>query len=276
VSSSENCSLAKEIIPPSGVAFIGAGPGDPRLISVLGRDAVAEADVVLYAGSLVNPEILSWASDKAEIYDTAGMTLDETTSVCLRAAAENKKTARLHTGDPSLYGAIQEQIVRLEKAGIPWKIIPGISSAFAASAAALGSQLTMPGISQTVIFTRLGGRTPVPEAESLERLAASSATLAVFLSIDRIEEVVAECIKGGRSAAEPCAVVYRASWPEELAVTGALGDIAQKVRQLGIDRQAIIFVGEALRPRLDGLEKIETSKLYDPDFSHGFRNAGHE
>lgn len=257
------------------MAFIGAGPGDPRLISVLGRDAVAEADVVLYAGSLVNPEILSWASDKAEIYDTAGMTLDETTSVCLRASAKNKKTARLHTGDPSLYGAIQEQIVRLEKAGIPWKIIPGISSAFA-SAAALGTQLTMPGISQTVIFTRLAGRTPVPETESLERLAASSATLAVFLSIDRIEEVVSMCIKGGRSAAEPCAVVYRASWPEELVATGALGDIAQKVRRLGIDRQAIIFVGEALRPRLDGLEKVETSKLYDPDFSHRFRNAGHE
>lgn len=239
----------------------------------MGRDAVAEADVVLYAGSLVNPEILSWASSIAEIHDTSGMNLEETTVVCLRASTQKKKIARLHTGDPSLYGAIQEQIARLDTAGVKWKIIPGISSAFA-SAAALGTQLTMPGVSQTVIFTRLAGRTPVPKAESLEVMAASSATLALFLSVDRIEEVVSDCLKAGRAPDQPCAVVYRASWPDERIVKGRLGDIAEKVREAGIGRQAIIFVGEALRPGLEGVEILEASKLYDPAFTHGYRDAG--
>jgi precorrin-4/cobalt-precorrin-4 C11-methyltransferase len=179
---------------------------------------------------------------------------------------------RLHTGDPALYGAIQEQIDPLEAAGVPCRVIPGVSSAFAA-AAALGTQLTLPGATQTVIFTRLAGRTPVPAGESLERLAATGATLCVFLSVDRIAEVVRACRDGGLPEGTPVAVVCRASWPDERAVWGTLGDIGEKVAAAAIRRQAMILVGEALRPRLTGWRDFERSKLYDPAFSHGYRRG---
>ncbi|GAB6061739.1 precorrin-4 C(11)-methyltransferase [Deferrisoma palaeochoriense] len=262
-------------VRPGEVVFVGAGPGDPTLLTVAGREAVEAADVILYAGSLVNPEILSWARPEAEIHDTAGMNLEETTRVCLEAARAGRRVVRLHTGDPSLYGAIQEQMAPLEAAGVPCRVIPGVSSAFA-SAAALATQLTLPGVSQTVVFTRLGGRTPVPEAESLDRLAATGATLCVFLSVDRIEEVVAACLRGGRSPDTPAAVVHRASWPDEAWVTGTLSDIAEKVREAGFRRQAMILVGEALRPRLQGWDGFPRSKLYDPGFRHGYRCQGPE
>jgi precorrin-4/cobalt-precorrin-4 C11-methyltransferase len=259
--------------PETGtVAFVGAGPGDPELITVAGRDAVASADVVLYAGSLVNPALLGWAKPGARVHDTAGMDLEETTAVCLEAARRGEAVVRLHTGDPALYGAIQEQMAPLEAAGVRCRVIPGVSSAFA-SAAFLGTQLTLPGVSQTVIFTRLAGRTPVPEAESLERLASTGATLCVFLSVDRIDEVVAACRKGGLGAETPAAVVHRASWPDASAVTGTLADIAEKVSATGIDRQAMILVGEALRPRLEGWDGFERSRLYAPEFSHGYRKG---
>ncbi|GAB4277536.1 MAG: precorrin-4 C(11)-methyltransferase [Deferrisomatales bacterium] len=259
-----------DAVRPGEVVFVGAGPGDPRLITVLGRDAVAQADVILYAGSLVNPEVLRWARPDARVYDTASMDLEETTSLCREAAAQGRRVVRLHTGDPALYGAIQEQIAPLEAAGIPCRVVPGVSSAFA-SAAALGTQLTLPEVSQSVIFTRLAGRTPVPEGEALERLAATGATLCVFLSVDRIEEVVAACRAGGRPGDTPVAVVYRASWPDEQAVTGTLDDIAAKVRTAGLRRQTMILVGEALRPRLTGWTGFRRSKLYDAAFSHGYR-----
>ena len=252
--------------------FVGAGPGDPRLITVAGRDAVAAAEVVLYAGSLVNPEVLQWARPGTEIHDTAGMDLGQTTRVCLDAARAGKRVVRLHTGDPALYGAIQEQLVPLEQAGVPCRVIPGVSSAFA-SAAALRTQLTLPEVSQTVVFTRLAGRTPVPEGESLERLAATGATLCVFLSVDRIEEVAAACRAAGRAADTPVAVVSRASWPDQAILCGTLEDIAGKVLSEGIRRQAMILVGDALRPRLQGGDGVRPSKLYDPGFSHGYREG---
>lgn len=254
------------------VLFVGAGPGDPGLITVAGRNALEAADVVLYSGSLVNEELLRWARPGARIHDTAPLNLEETTALCLEAAGRGELVVRLHTGDPALYGAIQEQIVPLEAAGVRCRVLPGVSSAFA-SAAFLGTQLTLPGATQTVVFTRLAGRTPVPEGESLDRLAATSATLCVFLSVDRMEDVVAACRRGGRSADTPVAVVQRASWPDERAVTGTLADIAAKVREAGIDRQAMILVGEALRPRLEGRTDFDRSKLYDPSFSHGYRKG---
>jgi len=259
-------------VRPGEVVFVGAGPGDPRLITVLGREAVAEADLILYAGSLVNPEVLRWARPDAEIHDTAGMDLARTTALCLDAAREGRRVVRLHTGDPSLYGAIQEQMVPLEGAGVPCRVIPGVSSAFA-SAATLCTQLTLPGATQTVIFTRLAGRTPVPAGENLERLAATGATLCVFLSVDRIGEVVAACRTGGLPGETPVAVVCRASWPDERAVTGTLADIAEQAQAAGFRRQAMILVGEALRPRLTGWDQFQRSKLYDPGFSHGFRKG---
>lgn len=261
-----------QAVRPGEVVFVGAGPGDPRLLTVLGRDAVAGADVILYAGSLVNPEVLAWAAPGAEVHDTAGLDLAQTTALCLAAARAGKGVVRLHTGDPALYGAIQEQIDPLEAAGVPCRVIPGVSSAFAA-AAALGTQLTLPGATQTVIFTRLAGRTPVPEGEGLERLAATGATLCVFLSVDRIGEVVRDCRAGGLPEDTPVAVVCRASWPDEQAVAGTLGDIAEQVRAAGFRRQAMILIGEALRPRLTGWRGFARSKLYDPAFSHGYRQA---
>jgi precorrin-4/cobalt-precorrin-4 C11-methyltransferase len=254
------------------VFFVGAGPGDPGLVTVAGKAALEAADVVLYSGSLVNEEILRWARPGARVHNTAAMNLEETTAVCLEAAARGERVVRLHTGDPALYGAIQEQIVPLEEAGVPCRVLPGVSSAFAA-AAFLGTQLTLPGATQTVVFTRLPGRTPVPEGEGLDRFAATSATLCVFLSVDRIDEVVSACLAGGRPPRTPVAVVYRASWPDERAVTGTLDDIAEKVRAAGIGRQAMILVGEALRPRLEGWAQFERSKLYDPTFSHGYRRG---
>ncbi len=263
--------MTTEAVRPGEVVFVGAGPGDPRLITVLGREAVETADVILYAGSLVNPAVLRWARPEAESHDTAPMDLEQTTRICLRAARAGRRVVRLHTGDPSLYGAIQEQIAPLEAAGIRCRVIPGVSSAFA-SAAALGTQLTLPGASQTVIFTRLGGRTPVPEGESLDRLAASGATLCVFLSVGRIDEVVAACRAAGRAGDTPAAVVHRASWPDQAWVAGTLSDIGPRVRAAGFRRQAMILVGEALRPRLVGWDGFQRSKLYDPSFHHGFRD----
>ena len=258
--------------PFGEVIFVGAGPGDPDLLTLAGRKALERADVVLYAGSLVNPELLSFAPNARLVRDTAGMDLAETTAVCLSAARAGKTVVRLHTGDPSLYGAVREQIEPLEAEGIPCRVIPGVSSAFA-SAAALAAPLTLPGLSQTVILTRLSGRTPVPEAESLDRLAATGATLCVFLSVDRIAEVAEACRKGGRAADTPAAVVSRASWPDQAWVAGTLANIAEKVREAGFTRQSMILVGEPLGPALLGRALAERSKLYDPGFTHGYREG---
>jgi precorrin-4/cobalt-precorrin-4 C11-methyltransferase len=255
------------------IVFLGAGPGDPELLTLKGRRLLDAADVVVYAGSLVNPALLDWV--RAEIHDSAGMTLDEVLAVLIAAWQAGKKAVRLHTGDPSLYGAIREQMRLLDREGITYEVVPGVSSAFAA-AAALKAELTVPEITQTVIFTRIGGRTSVPERESLRRLAAVQASMCIFLSAGMMEQVVAELLAGGCPPDTPAAVVEKASWLEQRIVRGTLADIAAKVKASAIRKTAMILIGAALSDM-----ETATSKLYDAGFSHGCRTAlaqekGHE
>lgn len=247
------------------VVFLGAGPGDPELLTLKGRRLLDEADLIVYAGSLVNPALL--AGVQAEVHDSAGMTLDEVLAVLTAAWRADKKAVRLHTGDPALYGAIREQMQRLEREGIAYEVVPGVSSAFAA-AAALKVELTVPEGTQTVIFTRIGGRTAVPEAESLRRLAAVRASMCIFLSVGMMEQVVLELTEGGYPPETPAAVVEKASWPEQRIVRGTLADIAAKVQAAGIRKTAMILVGAALSD-----EETAVSKLYDAGFSHGCRES---
>ncbi len=258
-------------IEPS-VYFIGAGPGDPELITVKGMKAIERADIVIYAGSLVSEKILDYAKKGAEIYNSASMNLEETTKVIIDGVKAGKKVARVHTGDPSLYGAILEQIIPLEEAGISYEVIPGVSSAFA-SAAYLNAELTLPEVSQTVIFTRVEGRTPVPKKEKLSELAKHRATICIFLSVGMIDKVVFELLQG-YSKDTPVAVVERASWPDERAIIGTLDDIAQKIKDAGIKKQAMIIVGDVLNYRIKGAGVRAKSKLYDKEFSHGCREKG--
>ena len=211
------------------VHIVGAGPGDPELITVKGRKYLSEADVVIYAGSLVNPALLAFCREGVEIHDSAHMTLDEVVAAVVRAEAEGKMTVRLHTGDPAIYGAIQEQMDAFDKRGISYDVIPGVSS-FLATAAALKQEYTLPGISQTVIITRNEGRTPVPEREKLRSLAAHQATMCIFLSITMLDEVVKELIAGGYAADTPIAIVQRASWPEQKIVRSTLAHIVEEIR----------------------------------------------
>jgi precorrin-4 C11-methyltransferase len=248
------------------VIFIGAGPGAPDLITLRGRDALAAADIVIYAGSLVNPELLKLTKPEAPRHNSATMSLDEVIAVMEAAVAEGKTVARLHTGDPSVYGAISEQMNRLDTLKIDYEVIPGVSSVFAA-AAALKCELTMPDITQSIILTRQPGRTPAPEAERISRLAANNASVAVFLSAGEIEDLAGEFIKAGRSPDTAAGVVYRASWPNQQIIRGTLADIAEKVRDAGIKRQAMIIVGDALKR--SGSESL----LYDKKFAHGHRNS---
>ncbi|MBI5563192.1 MAG: precorrin-4 C(11)-methyltransferase [Deltaproteobacteria bacterium] len=251
----------------STVYFVGAGPGDPELITVKGMRLLSGADVVVYAGSLVQAAVLKYCRNGAEMRDSAQMNLDEIMDVIIGAAKAGKKCVRLSTGDPSLYGALREQTRALEAEGIPYEICPGVSSAFA-SAAVLKRELTAPGGSQTVIFTRLSGRTPVPARESLSSLASHGATICVFLSAASIDDVAAELSKG-YSSSTPASVVYRATWEDERVFTGTLADIADKVKSAGISRHALIIVGDAL-----GQGGEEASRLYDRAFSHGLRKGG--
>ena len=251
------------------VLFVGAGPGDPELITVKGLKALQQADVVVYAGSLVNPALLSELKPGAVAHDSAPLTLEQVLTILAEAVAAGQQVVRLHTGDPSIYGAIQEQMEALDALGIGYDVIPGVTAAFAA-AAGLKQELTLPGVSQTVVLTRIEGRTPVPEKEKLARIAALGATVCLYLSVSMMEEVVAELLAGGVYTPQtPVAVVARASWPDERIVEGTLADIAGKVREAGIGRQALILVGEVLSARTAGV--AEKSLLYDKDFSHGFR-----
>jgi precorrin-4/cobalt-precorrin-4 C11-methyltransferase len=247
------------------IYFIGAGAGDPELITVKGRRLLDEADVVIYAGSLVNPALLKGI--EAEIHDSAGMTLDEIINLIEGAFKQGKLVVRLHTGDPSLYGAISEQIERLRKLNIPSAVVPGVSSAMA-GAAALGQELTVPEISQTVIFTRIEGRTPVPEREKLSELAKHRASMVIFLSVGMIEKVRDELLKGYPEDT-PVIVIEKVSWPEEKIVRGVLADIVNKIKEAGIKKTALIYVGEALKASEQQLKK--ESKLYNKDFKHGYR-----
>jgi precorrin-4/cobalt-precorrin-4 C11-methyltransferase len=252
------------------VFFVGAGPGDAELITVKGARLLREADVVIFAGSLVDRELVRTYAPSAEVCDSAGMTLEETTQVLARAVADGKSVVRLHTGDPSIYGAIQEQMAAMDDLGIAYEVVPGVTSAFAA-AAVLKQELTLPEVSQTVIFTRREGKTPVPERERLVEVARIGATIVIYLSVTMIDRVVAELLLGAYTPATPVAVVARASWPGEQVVEGTLADIVGKVEAAGIDRQALIIVGDVLRARREGLAAV--SKLYDKEFSHGFRKG---
>ncbi len=247
------------------VHFIGAGPGAPDLITIRGRDLIARAPVVLYAGSLVPKEVVAYAPEGARVIDTAPLTLDEIMAEIETAHAAGKDVARVHSGDPSLYGAIGEQIRRLEALGIDYTITPGVP-AFAAAAAALGRELTLPEVSQTVILTRTSMKSsPMPEGEALAKLGASGATLAVHLSVRNLRQVI-EDITPHYGADCPVAVVYRASWPDEVIVRGRLDDIRAKVRAAKITRTALILVGRVL----DGTDFTD-SKLYAPDHVHLLR-----
>ncbi len=249
----------------SKVYFIGAGPGDPELITLKGRRLLDEADVVIYAGSLVNPALLDGI--KADIHDSAGMTLDEIINLIKTSVDKGKKVARLHTGDTSFYSAISEQIEKLRELNIEYEVIPGVSSA-TAGAAMLGQELTIPEISQTVILTRMEGRTPVPEEEKLSELAKHQASMVIFLSAGMIEKVRDELLTGYPEDT-PVVVIEKVSWPEQKIVRGTLRDIAEKVTEAGIRKTALIYVGEALRASEASLGR--ESKLYHKDFKHGFR-----
>lgn len=248
------------------VYIVGAGAGDPELITVKGQKLLQKADVIIYAGSLVNPALLDFAKEGAEIHDSASMTLPEVIETMEKAVAKDLMVVRLHTGDPSIYGAIQEQMDALKKKGIDFEVVPGVSS-FLATAAALKQEYTLPGISQTVIITRNEGRTPVPEREKLRSLAAHQATMCIFLSITMLADVVKELIEGGYAPSTPIAIVQRASWPEQKIVRATLETIVEEIADKGIDRTAMIVVSRCL-----GAD-YELSRLYAPEFSHMFREA---
>jgi len=250
------------------VYFVGAGPGDAELITVKGARLLGESDVVVYAGSLVDRELVRKYAPEAQVWDSAGMTLAETTQVLADTAMSGRRAVRLHTGDPSIYGAIQEQMAELDKLGIDYKVVPGVTSAFAA-AASLKQELTLPEVSQTVIITRLAGRTPVPEKEKLSEIARIGATLVIYLSVSMIDSVVSELLEGAYTPETPVAVVSKASWPDQQIVEGTLADIAAKIKSAGIGKQAIILVGDVLKARREGMQAV--SKLYDETFSHEFR-----
>jgi len=252
------------------VFFVGAGPGDAELITVKGARLLKEAEVIVFAGSLVDRELVRSYAPDAEVYDSAGMNLEETTRVLAQAALDGRKVVRLHTGDPSIYGAIQEQMAELDRLGIGYQVVPGVTSAFAA-AATLKQELTLPEVSQTVVITRLAGRTPVPDRERLSEIARIGATLVIYLSVSMIEKVVAELLEGAYTPATPVAVVAKASWPDEQVIEGTLADIAGKVQEAGIGKQALILVGDVLRARSEGMRA--KSLLYDKGFSHGCREG---
>ena len=248
------------------VYFIGAGPGDPELLTVRAKNIIERADVIIYADSLINPEVCSSARKGTEIYPSASLSLEEITGIIVNAVKQGKVVARLQSGDPSIYGAIQEQMTTLDEKGIAYEIIPGVSSLFAA-AASLKTELTVPELSQTVIITRMEGRTPVPASESLKSLAAHQASMAIFLSASLIEKVVAELLAGGYHPDTPAAVVYRATWKDELVLQTTLRNLVERVKASGIRKQALILVGAFLNSR----EKYLRSKLYNRGFKHECR-----
>lgn len=251
------------------VHFVGAGPGAEDLITLRGARLLEEADVIIYAGSLVNPALLTYAKKDCEIYNSATMTLEEVLAVIFQAESEGRTTVRLHTGDPSIYGAIREQIDALCERGIDYDVTPGVSSLFGA-AAALGAEFTLPGISQSVIITREAGKTSVPSGEALELLAAHGATMAIFLSAGMAEKVQADLLAGGYASETPVAVVYKATWPEERVFRMKLSELAETMEREKITKTALILVGDCLG------ENYEKSRLYAADFSTEFRKAKKE
>lgn len=248
------------------VYFVGAGPGDVELITVRGKKLLEQADTIIYAGSLVNPELLVYAKEGCKVYNSASMTLDEVIKVMIDDCKLGRLVVRLHTGDQSIYGAVREQMDRLRQANVDFKSVPGVSS-FCGAAAALDVEYTLPGVSQTLILTRMEGRTSVPEKEDLSSLASHNASMVIFLSVGEVEKVCDKLINGGYAPNTPAAVVYKASWNDEKKAVSTLKDLPEKVKELGITKTALILVGNFLG------DSYALSKLYDSSFSHEFRKA---
>lgn len=248
------------------IHFVGAGPGAPDLITIRGAELLRKADCIIYAGSLVNPELLHMAKEGCAIYNSAEMTLEEVIDVMRKNEDSGEDTVRLHTGDASLYGAIREQMDILEDLGIEYDDVPGVSS-FSGAAAALRAEYTLPGVSQSVVITRMAGRTPVPEKESLRSFASHDCTMVIFLSTGLLEEVSEELIAGGKKPDDPAAIVYKATWPDEKVVHCTVETLAETAKEAGITKTALILVGGFLG------DKYERSKLYDPSFTTEFREA---
>ncbi|MGI6239809.1 MAG: precorrin-4 C(11)-methyltransferase [Christensenellales bacterium] len=251
------------------IHFVGAGCGAPDLITVRGAALIRQADAVIYAGSLVSPALLHDTKPDCEIHNSAKMTLGDVIAVMARVEARGGMTVRLHTGDPSVYGAIREQMDRLDALHIPYKICPGVSS-FCGAAAALKAEYTLPGVSQSVVITRMAGRTPVPELESIRSFAAHRATMVIFLSAGLTQQLQAELLAGGYPPDTPAAIVYKASWPDEKIVRCTAGTLHQTAEAAGISNHALIAVGDFLG------DDYELSKLYDPAFTTGFRQGTSE
>lgn len=248
------------------IAFVGAGSGAADLIAVRGQRYLEEADLIVYAGSLVNPALLDVKKETCEVYNSALMTLEEVLDVMVRAEKEGKKVVRLHTGDPCLYGAIREQMDALDAQGIAYEYCPGVSS-FCGAAAALDAEYTLPGISQSVVITRMAGRTPVPERESIRSFAAHQATMVIFLSTGMLPRLQEELIAGGYPKDTPAAIVYKATWPDEKVCRCMVESLAETAKRENITKTALIVVGRAL----DG--EYDRSKLYNPSFTTEFRQA---
>lgn len=248
------------------INFVGAGPGNVELITLKGRRLLEEADIVIYAGSLVSKEHLDFCREGSEIYNSAGMTLEEVIEVMVEGHKLGKKIVRLHTGDPAIYGAIREQMDLLDQYEIGYEVTPGVSS-FTAAASSIKKEFTLPNVSQTVILTRIEGRTPVPEEEDLESLARHKASMAIFLSIQDIDRVVDALARGYESYDIPVAVVYKATWEDEKIIIGSLKDIAGKIKAANITKTAQILVGKFIEG------DYERSKLYDPEFTHEYREG---
>ena len=248
------------------VNFVGAGPGAADLITVRGKELLENADIIIYAGSLVNPVLLDYAKESCEIYNSATMTLEEVTDVMIKGEREGKAVVRLHTGDPAIYGAIREQMDILDKEDIEYEVCPGVSSLFG-TAAALKAEYTLPEVSQSVIVTRMAGRTPVPDRESIASFAAHHATMVIFLSTGMLEKLSEELIKGGYEPETPAAIVYKATWDDEKVVRTTVKDLAESAAKNNITKTALITVGGFLSSAYD------RSKLYDPTFTHEFRQG---
>ena len=248
------------------VFFIGCGPGDPDLITVKAKKLLQKADVVVYSGSLIPEQIMKMCK-KAKTFDAAKLVREEIFDILRKNAKKGKNVVRLHDGDPTIYGAIREQMDNLHKEKINSEIIPGVTS-FLASAAALGSQLTLPGVTQTMIITRAEKRTKVPKREKISELAKHRATMIFYLSVQLIDNIVKEAVAGGYPKTTPVGVVYRASWPDQIIITGTLQTISKKIKAQKITRTAIIIIGDVIKPK-----SYEYSRLYDKSFSHGFRKA---
>lgn len=253
------------------VYIVGAGPGDPELITVKGLRILQQADVVIYTDSLVRDELAAMASPNAKVYKSAGIALEELVGIMVEAVERRQSVARVHTGDPSVFGAILEQVSMLHHAGVAYEIVPGVSSAFAA-AAVVGAELTVPELTQTVILTRMGGRTPMPQGEQLRDLARHHSTIALFLSATLAKKAVDEFLEAGWSATTPVAVVQKATWPDQKVIRTTLSGLVRAMGDEHVSRHAMILAGWALDPDL--LEKGEhKSKLYDKSFTHRYRKG---